>query len=97
MASKRLWVDCDCEHYEHSIRFGYWAPFDDTDETFVYVDTMVEDYVSFWKRLVRAFNYVFCRRRFGTSNETLVSIKNAEKIISFLRDVVDTEKKRKNG
>lgn len=78
----KLYLDCQCESLEHSIRF-YYEP----DLECVVLDTHIIR-IPLWKRIVYAIKYVFgYQSKYGAFDETLLNVDNIEELKEFLEQV----------
>lgn len=86
---EKLYLDCQCESLEHSIRF-YYEP----DLDCVVLDTHLIR-IPLWKRIVYAIKYILgYQSKYGAFDETLLNGDRISELQSFLEH---TQKETENG
>lgn len=74
------YVECECQHAEHVVRFTLDEFSDESPE--LYIEVQLSQNHSFWKRFLLAIRYLFNKpSRFGHWNCTSISTDTAQKII----------------
>ena len=61
------WFDCSCRSAHHAIRVTYDVEFNE-----VFFEMRVNNYKSFWQRLVAAYKYLFNRDNNDCSYDTFL-------------------------
>ena len=77
---KRELFTCDCEDLSHQFVI---TKTDDLDFPFITIEVKLNYNVSFWKRLVNAFRYLFKMTppsRFGDYDEIILKKEDAERL-----------------
>lgn len=82
MKMKTLYIECDCGSFNHLTRFGYF----EDDNEFVYLNTQLNHYLPWYKRLWIAINYLFAREVEQCNyTESCISVDTRKQLIAFLQ------------
>lgn len=78
---------CACHSFEHQAKFTY-----DKEDKLVYVHIHLNNYDSFWKRLITGIKYIFgYSSRFGEWDEFIFKEEDQETLRKFLNDIKKEE------
>lgn len=83
-----LYLSCECTNPDHLVQVTFF--YDDDTEDYnaceMYINAQLNHYLSFWRRCIEAFKYVFgCSTKYSHWNTCLVSHAHAKELEAELQ------------
>jgi len=88
--SKRIYLECKCTDFDHTVRFSLWdwnnyTDSERSDPPEMYVEYHLNNHESWYQRLRSAIRYVFSRENI-TYHDVMVDKNSVDKLSSLCRD-----------
>lgn len=87
------WVDCDCGHAGHAVRFTFWDEKDEHWPSHLYLDVPLRRNRPWYKRLVNGFKYIFGFEP-EYYNDIVWDKHITTEVVEFMQEYLDAEEAR---